>query len=97
MDSIKKQELIRTVSHEAGHAVDTSFHPTCAHCLEARRLGATKDKDASARHMAGHQRCSACRILIGPSHYNKDVDDEGRCSACERTGYRVPRLPGETK
>ncbi len=97
MDSSSEQELIRTVSHEPGHAVETSFHPACPQCREAHRLGATTDKDASARHMASHQRCSACRILIGPSHYNKEVDDEGRCSACERTGYRVPRLPGETK
>jgi len=97
MNSNKKQEIIRTASEEAGHAVDTSFHPSCPHCLEARRLGTTNDKDAPARYMVSHKRCSACRILIGPSHYNKDVDDEGRCSACERTGYRVPRLPGETK
>lgn len=97
MDSNKKQELIRTAADKAGHAVDTPFHPACPHCLEARRLGATQDKEASAHYMASHQRCSACRILIGSSHYNKDVDDEGRCSACERTGYRVPRLPGETK
>lgn len=97
MDSSSEQELIRTVSQEPGHAADTSFHPTCPQCREARRLGAATDKDASARYMASHQRCLACRILIGPSHYNKDVDNEGRCSACERTGYRVPRLPGETK
>ncbi len=97
MDSSSEQELIRAVSHEPGHAVETSFHPACPQCREAHRLGATTDKDASARYMASHQRCSACRILIGPSHYNKDMDDEGRCSACERTGYRVPRRPGETK
>ena len=97
MNTNKKQDLIQTAAEEEGKTVDTSFHPACPHCLEGRRLGATSDKDASTRYMASHQRCVACRILIGPSHYNKDVDNEGRCSACERTGYRVPRLPREMK
>ena len=97
MNTNEKQGLIRTASESAGQPVDTSFHPACPHCQEGRRLVANSDKDASVRYMANHRRCAACRILIGPSHYNKDVDDEGRCSACERTGYRVPRLPGETK
>ncbi len=97
MNTSDKQQLIRTASEEASQTVVSSFHTACPHCLEGRRLDATRDKDASARYMANHKRCAACRILIGPSHYNKDVDGEGRCSACERTGYRVPRLPGETK
>lgn len=97
MSTNKKQPLIRTASEVAGRAVDTSFHSACPQCVEGRRLGETSDKDASARYMASHKRCLACRILIGPSHYNTDVDDEGRCSACERTGYRVSRLPGDTK
>ena len=92
-----EKQLIQTASEGAGQTIETSFHPACSRCLEGRRLDATRDKDASARYMANHKRCAACRILIGPSHYNKDVDDEGRCSACERTGYRVPRLPGDMK
>ena len=97
MKTNDKQQLMQTASEKRGEKVDASFHPGCAHCLEGRRLEATNDKDAAAIYMANHPRCAACRILIGPSHYNKDVDGEGRCSACERTGYRVPRLPGETK
>lgn len=41
--------------------------------------------------MLGHVRCKDCGILVGPEHYEPEVDGRGRCWDCAEWRKRKRR------
>ena len=63
-----------------------SFHekwrPDCEFCAKANSMHADGDERGAIEYIGEHEQCVLCGILVGPKHYARYQDTQGRCFTC---------------